>query len=182
MITRYLTNHIVLHFGFIIFAFWKLCLFYFWYLIHVTQAGKLKNFGALPNWAVSYIACTKFHLPRPVIHSPGHIFTRIGERTSPSFPAWCNIVWNKVWCFCAWCLIPFWQLDSPILCVANSLQFMGCHFQNCIWYPYKIISWDLMESKIGYFVKQVAYAITNIVYYIVLFFPEYISSWIHHIQ
>ena len=28
------------------------------------QAGKLKNFGTHPNWAVSYIAYTKFHLPR----------------------------------------------------------------------------------------------------------------------
>ena len=34
-----------------------------------TQAGKLKFFGTHPNWAVSYIACTKFHLPRPVFHS-----------------------------------------------------------------------------------------------------------------
>ena len=31
---------------------------------------------------------TKFHSPRPVFHSPGQIFTRIGERASASFPAW----------------------------------------------------------------------------------------------
>ena len=51
------------------------------------QAGKLKFFGTWPNWVVSYIAYTKFHLPRPVFHSPGQIFTRIGERASASFPA-----------------------------------------------------------------------------------------------
>ena len=51
------------------------------------QAGKLDFFGTRPDWAVSYIAYTKFHLPRPVIHSPGQIFTRIGERVSANFPA-----------------------------------------------------------------------------------------------
>ena len=35
----------------------------------MTQVGKLKNFGTRPNWAVSYITYTKFHLPRPVFHS-----------------------------------------------------------------------------------------------------------------
>ena len=44
------------------------------------QAEKLNFFGTRPNWAVSYIAYTKFHLP-------GQIFTRIGERASTSFPA-----------------------------------------------------------------------------------------------
>ena len=34
------------------------------------QAGKLKFFGTRPNWAVSYIAYTKFHLPRPVYTRP----------------------------------------------------------------------------------------------------------------
>ena len=53
-----------------------------------NQAGKLKFFGTRPNWAVSYIAYTKFHLPRPVFHSPNQIFTRIAERASASFPAW----------------------------------------------------------------------------------------------
>ena len=36
---------------------------------------------------VSYIAYTKFHLPRPVFHSPSQIFTRIGKQASTSFPA-----------------------------------------------------------------------------------------------
>ena len=53
----------------------------------IYQAGKLNFFGTRPNWAVSYIAYTKFHLPRPVFHSPDQIFTRIGKRASPSFPA-----------------------------------------------------------------------------------------------
>ena len=53
-----------------------------------TQAGKLKDFGTRPNWVVSYIAYTKFHSPRPVLYSPGQIFTRIGERASASFPVW----------------------------------------------------------------------------------------------
>ena len=44
------------------------------------QAGKLKFFGTPLNWVVSYIAYTKFHSPRPVFHSSGQIFTRIGER------------------------------------------------------------------------------------------------------
>ena len=52
-----------------------------------TQAGKLKIFGTRPNWAVSYIAYTKFHLPRPVFHSPGQIFTHIGGRALVSQPA-----------------------------------------------------------------------------------------------
>ena len=52
------------------------------------QAVKLKFFGTRPNWVVSYIAYTKFHSPRLVFHSPGQIFTRIGERASASFPAW----------------------------------------------------------------------------------------------
>ena len=52
------------------------------------QARKLKFFGTRPKWVVSYIAYTKFHLPRPVFHSPGQIFTRIGEQASASFPAW----------------------------------------------------------------------------------------------
>ena len=51
----------------------------------VTQAGKQKIFGTRPNWAVSYIAYTKFNLPRPLSHLPGQIFNRIGERAS--FPA-----------------------------------------------------------------------------------------------
>ena len=58
-------------------------------LIQVLQAGKLIFFGTRPNWAVSYIAYTKFHLPRPVFHSPNQIFSRIGERASASFLA-CN--------------------------------------------------------------------------------------------
>ena len=49
-------------------------------LVQKMQAGKLKFFGTRPNWVVSYIAYTKFHSPRPVFHSPGQIFTRIGER------------------------------------------------------------------------------------------------------
>ena len=52
-----------------------------------AQAGKLKFFGTHPNWVVSYIAYIKFHSPRPIFHSPGQIFTRIGERSSTSFPA-----------------------------------------------------------------------------------------------
>ena len=55
------------------------------------QAGKLNIFGTCLNWVVSYIAFTKFHSPRPVFHSPGQIFTRIGERASASFPAWLSI-------------------------------------------------------------------------------------------
>ena len=51
------------------------------------QAGKLTFFGTRPNWVVSCIAYTNFHSPRPVFHSPGQIFTRIGERASGSFPA-----------------------------------------------------------------------------------------------
>ena len=44
-------------------------------------------FGTHQNRAVSYIAYTKFHLPRPVIHSPSQIFACIGERPGASFPA-----------------------------------------------------------------------------------------------
>ena len=44
------------------------------------RAAKLNFFGTRPNWAVFYIAYTKFHLPRPVFHSPGQICSRIGER------------------------------------------------------------------------------------------------------
>ena len=55
------------------------------------QARKLNFFGTRPKWVVSCIAFTKFHLPRPVFHSPGQIFTRIGERASASFPACLNI-------------------------------------------------------------------------------------------
>ena len=58
---------------------------YFFKLL--LQAGKLHFFGTRLNWVVSYIAYTKFHSPRPVFHSPGQIFTRIGERASASFPA-----------------------------------------------------------------------------------------------
>ena len=46
---------------------------------------ETKIFWHSPNWVVSYIAYTKFHLPRPVSHSPGQIFIRIGERVSASF-------------------------------------------------------------------------------------------------
>ena len=48
------------------------------------RAGKLKIFGTRPNWVVSYIAYTKFHSPKPVFHSSGQIFTRIGQRQFPS--------------------------------------------------------------------------------------------------
>ena len=54
----------------------------------ISQAGKLKFFGTRPSCLISYLAYTKFHLPRPVFHLPGKIFTRIGERASASFPAW----------------------------------------------------------------------------------------------
>ena len=63
-----------------------------WSLIfqRVQQVGKLKLFGTRPNWAVYYMYITtwytKFHLPKPVFHSPDQIFTRIGERASASFP------------------------------------------------------------------------------------------------
>ena len=90
------------------------------------QAGKLKFFGIRPSWVVSHIAYTKFHSPRPVFHSPGQIFTCIGERTRASFPAcfawlclghwtifdsswpsyatWCNITWSTLVqvMACAW--------------------------------------------------------------------------------
>ena len=58
-------------------------------LCHVwtVQAEKLKFFGTHPNRVVSYISYTKFHSPKPVFHSPGQIFTHIGERASASFPA-----------------------------------------------------------------------------------------------
>ena len=49
---------------------------------------RLKFFGTHLNWIVSYIAYTKFHLPRSVFHSLGQIFSRIGEQASTSFPAW----------------------------------------------------------------------------------------------
>ena len=70
--------------------------------ILAPQAGKLKFFGTRLNWAVSYTAYTKFHLPRPVLHSRGHIFTRIGERASSSFPA------------CTPLLIPCWGYRNGI--------------------------------------------------------------------
>ena len=62
------------------------------------QAGKQKIFGTRPNCVVSNIAYTKFHSPRLVFHSPGQIFTRIGERASASFPA------------CILCLIMQWLI------------------------------------------------------------------------
>ena len=49
------------------------------------QAEKLKIFGTHPSWAVSCLAYTKFHLPRPVFHSPNQIFTHNGERVSASW-------------------------------------------------------------------------------------------------
>ena len=58
---------------------------------HCKEGNRLGNynfFGTRPNWVVSYISYTKFHSPRPVFHSPSQIFTRIGERTCASFPAW----------------------------------------------------------------------------------------------
>ena len=67
---------------------------------NAKQAGKLKFFGTLPNWVVSYIAYTKFHSPSPVFHSPNQIFTRIGEQASASFPA-CKIIfcpYHACWC------------------------------------------------------------------------------------
>ena len=51
------------------------------------QPGKLKIFGTRPNWVDSYVAYTKFHLPRLVFYSSGQIVTHIGERASTSFPA-----------------------------------------------------------------------------------------------
>ena len=73
-----------------------------------TQAGKLKIFGTRPNWAVSYIAFTKFHLPRPVFHSPSQIFTRIGERASTSFPACTHWMLFKTWiAYWAWSVCAF---------------------------------------------------------------------------
>ena len=81
-----------------------LCKFYLhfsgWWLkkcLTFIQAGKLKFFGTRPNWAVSYIAYTKFHLPRPVLHLPSYIFTRIGEQVSTSFPAWHKPIPLKIW-------------------------------------------------------------------------------------
>ena len=55
----------------------------------ITTGLEIKNFWHLPDWVVAYITYTKFHSPRPVFHSPGQIFTHIGERASISFPA-CN--------------------------------------------------------------------------------------------
>ena len=54
---------------------------------HKSRLGNLRFFGTRPNWAVSYIAYTKFHLPKPVFDSPDQIYTRIGEQASASFPA-----------------------------------------------------------------------------------------------
>ena len=63
-----------------------------WWPNFITAYGitgwETKFFGTRPNCVVSYIAYTKFHSPRPVFHSPGQIFTRIGEWASASFPAW----------------------------------------------------------------------------------------------
>ena len=55
---------------------------------NIQQARKLNFFGTRPKWVVSYIDYTKFHLPRPVFHSPGQIFTRIGERASATPKSW----------------------------------------------------------------------------------------------
>ena len=60
--------------------------------VRMYQAGKLKIFGTRPNWVVSYIAYKKFHSPIPVFHSPGQIFTRIGEWASASFPACVSVI------------------------------------------------------------------------------------------
>ena len=57
-------------------------------LFEAVQAGKLKFFATRLNWAVSYIAYTKLHLPRPVFHSPGQIFTRIGDVLKLSSGNW----------------------------------------------------------------------------------------------
>ena len=59
-----------------------------WQFKDNPQAGKLKFFGTRPNWVVSYIAYAKFHSLRLIFHSPGQIFTHIGEQASASFPAW----------------------------------------------------------------------------------------------
>ena len=67
-----------------------------YFVAWTQQAVKLKFFGTRPNWAVCYIAYTKFHLPRPVLHSPGHIFTPIGEWASASFPA---CLMTLIWTF-----------------------------------------------------------------------------------
>ena len=76
-----------------------------------SQAGKLKFFGTRPNWVVSYIAYTKFHSPRPVFHSPGQIFTRIGERASASFPAWFRSGYPMISILyhCCCCLLTPWS-------------------------------------------------------------------------
>ena len=90
----------------------------------------LKNFGTRPNWAVSYIAYTKFHLPRPVFHSPGQIFTRIGERASTSFQA---------------CLHAFRQLDITWANVDSDL----CHHMVLLGHNELIPSWPSnMEDNI----------------------------------
>ena len=88
----------------------------------LKQAGKLKIFGTHPNWAVSYIAYTKFHSPRPVFHSPDQIFTHIGERASASFPACWSQESSWEW-RCSWssadrrCSNYIWVINNSI---ANS--------------------------------------------------------------
>ena len=79
------------------------------------QAVKIKIFGTRSNWAVSYIAYTKFHSCRPVFHSPVQIFTHIGEQASASFPACIayviydddHIKWkHSYWTHCDYCWGP----------------------------------------------------------------------------
>ena len=119
-----------------------------------VQAGKLKVFGTRPIWVVSYIAYTKFHLPRPVFHWPSHIFTGTGERASASFPAWKYIpyfshmgttilIHDQPWIW-PWLKLIFNKLDITFsMCTSQTL----CHVMPVIsaaidlWRHHQNINW-----------------------------------------
>ena len=50
------------------------------------QCGKLNFWSTRPKTDARYIFYTKFHLTRPIFHSPSSKCTRIGKRASDSLP------------------------------------------------------------------------------------------------
>ena len=71
----------------------------------ICQAGKLKNFWHSPELGSLLYSLYTILLPRPVVHSPGQIFTRIGERASATFPACMSTCRYVLWTSCLYCLV-----------------------------------------------------------------------------
>ena len=105
----------------------EFCDRYFFCQCPITRYTRLGNkfFGTRPNWAVSYIAYTKFYWPRPVFHLLGQISLALaGGRELVSQPVYKSVSQDSLLTI----VMEFWR--KYMYCKRGLKYFIPLHFKS----------------------------------------------------